>query len=128
MSGADCIDVSWDLCNFLLSGGDQMQISGGATKISVTNSRFAGWGMDAAGTYNAIATAANAGTYFNIAGNKFVNDSDFSGNEWRGVTVNAGTYLGYRVRDNTSFGLTGTFVTDAGTASVSKSLSGNDAY
>lgn len=127
-NAADVIDVSWDLCNFLLSDLDGMQISGGATKISVTNSRFAGWGLAAASTYAAISCAANAATWFNVSGNKFLNDSDFAGNEYRGLVVNSGTYLGYRAQNNDSFSLTGgagSCVVDAGTASGTKTVLNN---
>ena len=123
INGASAYALLFSSCIFLNLAGNGMTIEGGATDIDVLGNQFIDWGLAAAATYSAIITAANAGTRFTISNNRFLNDSDFIGNPWRGIVVNAGTYDTYSIIGNTASGLTGEAIVDAGTSSTARVVS-----
>lgn len=123
INGASAYALLFSSCIFLNLAGNGMLIQGGATDIDVLGNQFIDWGVAAAATYAAIITAANAGTRFTISNNRFLNDSDFIGNPWRGIVVNAGAYDTYSIIGNTASGLTGEAIVDAGTSSTARVVS-----
>lgn len=123
LNGVSVYALNFTSCIFLNLGGHGILIQGGATDIDVIGNQFIDWGLAAAATYSGIITSANAGTRFTISNNRFLNDSDFIGNPWRGIVVNAGTYDTYSIIGNTASGLTGEAIVDAGTSSTARVVS-----
>lgn len=125
LDGTDVFGVVWEAGEIVNMAADAMQIINGASRIIVANSLFSNWGLDAALTHYGIQIDDNAATSFTIVNNWFSDDVDLAGsNTWRGIGINTGSYTSYVVMGNQFNGCTDTVV-DAGTASVSKSVSDN---
>jgi hypothetical protein len=120
INGSANYGLIFSACIFLNIAGHGALIQGGATDINFSACQFTDWGVAAAATYSGIITAANAGTRFSVVNCQFFADSDFSGNPWRGVTVNSGAYDTYLIQGNTGSGLTGALIVDAGTSSTAR--------
>jgi hypothetical protein len=118
INGSSNYGLIFSACIFLNLAGNGMAIENGASDVAVSACQFNEWGLAAANTYSAITTAANSDTRFSITGCQFLGDADFTGNPWRGIIVNAGTYDSYVIANNYSSQLTDAFIVDAGASST----------
>ena len=118
-TAANVNGLSFTACIFV-ADADAVQLSGGADNTQFTGCKFMGYGLRGpANTWSGINIAAAATTSFVITGCMFWHDANSAGfsagNEWRGVTINSGTYRSYIVAHNLGNGLTGPTVVDGGT-------------
>lgn len=137
MDTSDIWGVDWSSSQMVNIQGHAIKVLA-AVSFSVTNSTFSEWNLVNLAGRAAIFVAAGAGagrTNFQIIGNRFIRDADFGGHtNTTTVSVQAGTYNKYVIANNLGYGGTScvnlgsgalTAVSDLGTASGGKSVTGN---
>ncbi|WP_026618346.1 hypothetical protein M728_000391 [Ensifer sp. WSM1721] len=116
---------SWVGGTLINIGRNAMELHGKVNGLRVIGAHFGSWGLLAANTYSGVYATADVDTAFDISHNFFGDDDDVPANSWNGITVNSGTYRRYIITRNMNLGLTGSLVSDGGTASVAKDVSTN---